>query len=338
MRARGSAARIAATGGAARERLRGAHRGRPRRLRRASGRARPPEASEATLSVPRRARQTMKGPARVPRRGARGARGPGGRPAHAPTRPSRSHAIGAAYGLASPHDVPRAERGPRGVARCRTAPSRAPRLAALRRAVAEAEAHRMTGKYDEALAHGDASARRGARDPAPSVRGGAAAAHRGVQARDWRTTRSRAAAFEEAFAACEAAAQRLARGHGRGDGLPRARRQPRGRAARPSDGSPSPRGSARARGATIAPTPRSSKRSSPSSRAKGHADRSLALRGRLIELLQRIYGTSHPRLAAAMANQASDLVKTGQYDLSVRRVPAGDRDAGAASSVRTSRC
>jgi tetratricopeptide (TPR) repeat protein len=47
---------------------------------------------------------------------------------------------------------------------------------------------------------------------------------------------------------------------------------------------------------------------------QGHADRTLPLRGRLVELLERVYGASHPRVAVALTNRASDLLHTGQFE------------------------
>jgi tetratricopeptide (TPR) repeat protein/predicted Ser/Thr protein kinase len=52
--------------------------------------------------------------------------------------------------------------------------------------------------------------------------------------------------------------------------------------------------------------------------AGGHPDRSLALSDRLIPLLERIYGASHPKLAAAINNRACDLGAVGKQGLAVK--------------------
>ncbi|HEY2510056.1 MAG TPA: serine/threonine-protein kinase [Polyangiaceae bacterium] len=51
--------------------------------------------------------------------------------------------------------------------------------------------------------------------------------------------------------------------------------------------------------------------------SEGHPDRSLPLRDRLIALLERLYGASHPRVAAAINNRACDLEAEGRPDLAV---------------------
>ena len=53
------------------------------------------------------------------------------------------------------------------------------------------------------------------------------------------------------------------------------------------------------------------------SSSEGHPDRTLALRDRLVALLERIYGASHPRVAAAINNRACDLGATGRPELAV---------------------
>jgi eukaryotic-like serine/threonine-protein kinase len=50
---------------------------------------------------------------------------------------------------------------------------------------------------------------------------------------------------------------------------------------------------------------------------QGHEDKAVLLRDKLIALLERLYGPSHPRLAAAIANKAGDLDTLGQLDLAV---------------------
>jgi tetratricopeptide (TPR) repeat protein len=52
--------------------------------------------------------------------------------------------------------------------------------------------------------------------------------------------------------------------------------------------------------------------------SQGHPDRSLALSDRLIPLLERIYGASHPKLAAAINNRACDLGAVGKQGLAVK--------------------
>jgi tetratricopeptide (TPR) repeat protein len=53
------------------------------------------------------------------------------------------------------------------------------------------------------------------------------------------------------------------------------------------------------------------------SSSEGHPDQTLALRDRLVTLLERIYGASHPRVAAAINNRACDLGATGQAELAI---------------------
>jgi hypothetical protein len=46
--------------------------------------------------------------------------------------------------------------------------------------------------------------------------------------------------------------------------------------------------------------------------SQGHADQSLALRDRQVALVERIYGGSHPRVAAATNNRGPDFAANGQ--------------------------
>jgi tetratricopeptide (TPR) repeat protein len=224
------------------------------------------------------------------------------------------HSIGAAYGLASPQTCLEP-----GAARTASlaggTPERGARLTALRRAVAEAEAHRMTGKVDEALS----AATRALADAR-------ALPHRQSEAelllliaackRETEDDAVARVAFEEAFAACEAAGNDSLAAIAAatislelGDSL--------------ADAHEAERWLAIAKG--IREREEHDDRADAEIleaelsllTAEGHADRTLPLRARLIELLQRIYGTAHPRIAVAIANRAGDLVKTGQFDLGV---------------------
>jgi tetratricopeptide (TPR) repeat protein len=49
----------------------------------------------------------------------------------------------------------------------------------------------------------------------------------------------------------------------------------------------------------------------------GHPDQALAKRDRLIELLIRVYGPSHPRVANAINNRANDLSSLGQHERAI---------------------
>jgi hypothetical protein len=219
------------------------------------------------------------------------------------------HSISAAYALASPQTClePSAARE---AAPTAETPDRAARLAALRRAVAEAEAHRMTGKTDEAL-NKATQALAEARD----------LGHRQSEAelllliaackRETEDDAAARVAYEEAFAACEAAANDSLAAMAAatvslelGDSLADARGAERwlaiAKGVREREGRDD-RADAEILEAELSLLART-----------GRADQTLALRARLIDLLPRIYGTSHPRLAAAIANRANELALMGR--------------------------
>jgi tetratricopeptide (TPR) repeat protein len=220
------------------------------------------------------------------------------------------HAISAAYALASPQTClePSAART---VTSAAETPERAVRLTALRRAVAEAEAHRMTGKTDEALS----TATRALADARDLSHRQSEAELLLLIAACKRETEDDAAAriaYEEAFAACEAAANDSLAAIAAatvslelGDSLADARGAERwlaiAKGIREREGHDD-RADAEILEAELSLLART-----------GRADRTLALRARLIELLPHIYGASHPRLASAIANRANELVMIGQY-------------------------
>jgi tetratricopeptide (TPR) repeat protein/predicted Ser/Thr protein kinase len=224
------------------------------------------------------------------------------------------HAISAAYDLASPRTClePSAAHA---ASLAGETPERRARMTALRRTVAEAEAHRMTGKYDEAL--GTATR---------ALVEARAIPHRESEAellllvgacrREIEDDAVARVTFEEAFAACEAAGNdslaaiaaatiSLELGDSLADTREAARWLAIAKGIREREG-PDDRADAEILEAELSLLA-----------GEGHADQALALRGRLIALLQRLYGASHPRIAVAIANQAGDLVKTGQYDRAV---------------------
>jgi tetratricopeptide (TPR) repeat protein/predicted Ser/Thr protein kinase len=221
------------------------------------------------------------------------------------------HAIGAAYGL----PIPRMCLEPSVVDGAPDSPERAARVAALRRTVAEASAHRMTGKYDDALA----AAMRGLGEAR-------AIPHRQSEAellflvaackRELEDDAVARVTLEEAFAASEAAgndslaaiaaatislelSDTLADVHEaeRWLGIAKAIRERAG---------PDDRADAEVLEAELALVS-----------AEGHADKTVLLRDRLVTLLERIYGSAHPRIAVAIANQAGDVAAVGQPDLAV---------------------
>ena len=64
--------------------------------------------------------------------------------------------------------------------------------------------------------------------------------------------------------------------------------------------------------------------------AEGHPEQTIALRDRLLALLIRMYGPKHPRVAAAINNEACDLYSLGRPGGCRLRVSAEHRDAGGA--------
>jgi tetratricopeptide (TPR) repeat protein len=188
-------------------------------------------------------------------------------------------------------------------------------MAALRRDVAVAEAHRMTGKFDEALAAANAALVEARAIPHPQSEAEllllVAACRREVEgdaiARE---------AFEDAFAACEAA----------GDDSLAAIAAAAVAVELADTLADFPEGE---RWLSIAKGTRAREASDDRAdaeileaelallSAEGHADRSPELRDREIALLERIYGASHPRIAVAYANLAGDLDATGQFGAAV---------------------
>jgi len=224
------------------------------------------------------------------------------------------HAITAAYSLAIPHTC--LEPGAAHAASLAgETPERAARMTALRRTVAEAEAHRMTGKYDEALSTATLALVEARAIP-----------HRQSEAellllvaackREIEDDAVARVSFEEAFAACEAAGNDSLAAIAAamialqlGDTLANPHEAERWLAI--AKGIHEREGRDDRADAEILEVELSLLAD------EGHSDRTLALRDRLIVLLQRLYGASHPRIAVAMANQASDLVKVGQFDRAV---------------------
>ncbi len=220
------------------------------------------------------------------------------------------HSIGAAYALASPHTClePSAARTATLTA---DSSDRAARLTALRRAVAEAEAHRMTGKIDEAL-RAATTALAEARDLVQRQSEAELLLLIAACKRETEDDAAARVAYEEAFAACEAAANDSLAAMAAatvslelGDTLADARGAERwlaiAKGVREREGRDD-RADAEILEAELSLLART-----------GRADQTLALRARLIELLPRIYGTSHPRLASAIANRANELTLMGRY-------------------------
>ncbi len=224
------------------------------------------------------------------------------------------NAISAAYGL----PLPRAclePRTARAASLAAETPERRGRVTALRRSVAEAEAQRMTGKFDAAL---NAATR--------ALVEARAIPHRQSEAellflvaaskRELEDDAVARISFEEAFAASEAAGN---------DSL--AAIAAATISLELSDSLADTRGAER----WLATAKGIREREGPDDRAEaevleaeiqlgaidGHADRVLVLRDRLIALLQRLYGASHPRIAVAIANRGYDLASAGKPDLAV---------------------
>ena len=222
------------------------------------------------------------------------------------------HAVTAAYDLPSPHIC--LEPGAAHAASLAAeTPEHAARVTALRRAVAEAEAHRVTGQYQEALDVGSRALVEARAIP-----------HRESEAelliliagskRELEDDAVGKVTLEEAFGACEAAGNdslaamvaamislelgdSLADTHGAERWLTIAK------GIREREGVDD-RADAEILESELSLLA-----------AEGHADRALPLHDRLVTLLERIYGASHPRIAAAIANRARDLAITGKFDL-----------------------
>jgi tetratricopeptide (TPR) repeat protein len=227
-----------------------------------------------------------------------------------------NHAISAAYGL----PVPRACLEPgagRSASLAADTPERRARMTALRRAVAEAEADRMTGKNEEALAianRGLAEAR--------------AIPHRQSEAellflvgacqRELEDDAVARVTFEEAFAAAEAADNdslaviaaavvSLELGDSLADKHEAARWLAIAKGVREREhGVADDRADAEILEAELS-----------LESAGGHPERTFALRDQLIATLERVYGASHPRIGSAIANRAGDLASTGQQERAV---------------------
>jgi tetratricopeptide (TPR) repeat protein len=219
------------------------------------------------------------------------------------------HAISAAYGL----PIPRACLEPSVAEGAPDSPERAARVASLRRTVAEAGAHRMTGKYDDALA----AATRGLGEAR-------AIPHRQSEAellflvgackRELEDDAVARVTFEEAFAASEAAGNdslaaiaaatiSLELGDTLADMHEAERWLGIAKAIRERAG-PDDRADAEVLEAELSLVS-----------SEGHADRTVLMRDKLVTILERIYGSAHPRIAVAIANQAGDEIVLGEPDL-----------------------
>jgi tetratricopeptide (TPR) repeat protein len=222
-----------------------------------------------------------------------------------------THSINAAYGLAPPRTC--LEEGAARAASLGsgTAEHRA-RILAVRRALAEADAKRMTGKLDEAVATATSALTEARGIPHPQLEAQLlfllAACKRELE--DDAVAR---VTFEEAFAAAEAAGNdslaamaAAAVSLELGDSLAdthEARRWlaiAKGIRAREMSDDRADADILEAELSLVG--------------AEGHVDETLPLRDRLIALLERIYGASHPKIAAAIANRANALGAIGRTD------------------------
>jgi len=226
-----------------------------------------------------------------------------------------THSINAVYGLALPRTC--LEEGAARAASLGsgTAEHRA-RLLAVRRELAEADAQRMTGKLDQALATATGALADARAIPHPQLEAQLlfflAACKRELE--DDAVAR---VTFEEAFAAAEAAGNdslaamtAAAVSLELGDSLAdkhEARRWlviAKGIRAREMSDDRADADILEAELSLLG--------------AEGHMDETLPLRDRLIALLERIYGSSHPKIAAAIANRASALGAIGRRDLAIQ--------------------
>jgi tetratricopeptide (TPR) repeat protein len=221
-------------------------------------------------------------------------------------------AIGAAYDLPTPRSCLEPSAA---AAALPDTPGPRARVSALRRTVAEAEALRMTAKWDDAL-----DVATGALVEARAI------PHRQSEAELLylmaaceRETKGDAVAletFEQAFAASEAAGNDSLSAIGAatiafelGDSLSQPRESERWLAI--AKGIREREGTDERADAEILEAELSLLSSS------GHQDKSLPLQNRLLALLERIYGPSHPRVAATISNRAGDFDANGQPDRAV---------------------
>jgi tetratricopeptide (TPR) repeat protein/predicted Ser/Thr protein kinase len=222
------------------------------------------------------------------------------------------HALGAAYGLPTPATClePSAARA---ASRLPDAAAPRARVTAVRRAVAEADALRLTDKCDEAL--GVAT---------PALAEARAIPHRESEAellmligackRELEGDGVARETFEWAFAAAEAAGNDSLAAIAAatvalelGDSLADTHAAERWLAI--ANGVRAREGTDERADAEILESELSLLS------AEGHPDRTLPLRDRLITLLERIYGANHPRIATAISNRAGDLDASGRPDL-----------------------
>jgi tetratricopeptide (TPR) repeat protein len=198
-------------------------------------------------------------------------------------------------------------------------PERRARMSALRRAVAEAEADRMTGKNEEALAIASRALAEARSIP-----------HRQSEAellflvgackRELEDDAVARVTFEEAFAAAEAAGNdSLAEIAAAvvslelGDTLADKHEAERWLAiAKGIQEYERERGTADDRADAEILEAELSLGS-----AEGHPDQALALRDQLVATLERVYGASHPRIGSAIANRAGDLASTGHGERAI---------------------
>jgi len=222
------------------------------------------------------------------------------------------HAVTAAYDLPSPH-VCLEPGAAHAASLAAETPEHAARVTALRRAVAEAEAHRAAGQYQESVDVGTRALVEARAIPHRESEAELLVLMAGSR-RELEDDAVARVTLEEAFAACEAAgndslASMVAAmiSLELGDSLADTRGAERWLAI--AKGIREREGVDDRADAEILESELSLLA------AEGHADRALPLHDRLVALLERIYGASHPRIASAIANRARDLTITGKFDL-----------------------
>jgi tetratricopeptide (TPR) repeat protein/predicted Ser/Thr protein kinase len=221
------------------------------------------------------------------------------------------HAVTAAYDLPSPR-VCLEPGAAHAASLAAESPEHAARVTALRRAVAEAEAHRAVGQYKESLDVGTRAVVEARAIPDRESEAQLLVLMAGCRS-EIEDDAAALGTFEEAFAACEAAGNdslasmvaamiSLALGDSLADTRGAERWLAIAKGIREREGADD-RADAEILESELALLA-----------AEGHADRALPLHDRLVALLERLYGTSHPRIAAAIANRARDLTSTGEFD------------------------
>ncbi len=223
-----------------------------------------------------------------------------------------THALTATYDLAAPRTCLDAT-GAHVTTKIPNAPEARARLAALRRAVAEATALRMASKCDDALLARALAEARAIPDRQSEAE---LLLVVGECKREFGDPAAASAAWEEVFAAAEAAgndslaaiaAAKTAFELGNSlENMHEARRWLAiARGIREREGHDD-RADAEILESELA-----------IASSEGHPDQTLALRDRLVTLTERIYGASHPRVAAAINNRACDLGATGRAEEAV---------------------